>query len=296
VLRRPRPAPIVYEPGLIPLWNGRLPRVGGAPIVGNVSEPIDPTHTADTRPLTARVALVTGATRGIGLAIAEALGREGASLALASRSLHLAEALAARLEKAYRVPTVAIELDVTKPPSVENMAEKLLKRFSRIDIVVNNAGVMHMDQLLGASIADFTETIGTNLGGPFLVARALVDEMMLNRRGHIINMAAMAGLNGAPYLSAYCASKAGLISLTQSWAEELAEYGIKVLAVCPDVVDTETTAALVDISRVAALAPEEVARAVVELITQDTAETGAVIQLEATAARQAGSETLERDA
>jgi NAD(P)-dependent dehydrogenase (short-subunit alcohol dehydrogenase family) len=239
-----------------------------------VSEP-----TATTRPLAGRVALVTGATRGIGRAIVEALAREGASVAVACRSLHEAEALAIHLERTHQVPTVAIELDVTKPPSVENMAEKLLKRFMRIDIIVNNAGVMRLDQLLHASIPDFTETLGTNVGGPFLVVRSLVEEMMLTRRGHIINIAAMAGLKGAPYLSAFCASKAALISLTQSWAEELAEYGIRVHALCPDVVNTASIAVLVDLSQVHALAPEDVAREVLALITDPTVESGAVIPL-----------------
>jgi len=281
---RPKPF-VVRAPG---------PRAGAPP--GNVSEPSPQEHPTGTRRLAGRVALVTGAVRGIGLALAEALAREGVGLAVASRSLHLAEALAKRLDREHQVPVVPIELDVTKPPSVENMAEKLLKRFSRIDIVVNNAGVMHLDQLLKASIADFTETIGTNLGGPFLVTRSLVEEMMLVRRGHIINMAAMAGLKGAPFLAAYCASKAGLISLTQSWAEELGEYGIKVWAVCPDVVRTDTVAELVDLSRADALLPEDVAREVVELIIRDEADSGALIPIEAGAAARAPSDTLERDA
>jgi NAD(P)-dependent dehydrogenase (short-subunit alcohol dehydrogenase family) len=201
-------------------------------------------------------------------------------VAVGARTLHLSEALAKRLEKAHRVPALPIELDVTKPPSVENMAEKLLKRFQRIDIVVNNAGVMHMDQLLGADIGKFTETYATNVGGPFLVTRALVEEMMLTRHGLIINIAAMAGLKGAPFLAAFCASKAALISLTQSWAEELAEYDVKVLAVCPDVVNTESLADLVDTSQVEALEPADVAREVVGLILRDDVESGAVIPLE----------------
>lgn len=242
-----------------------------------------------TRPLAGQVALVTGATRGIGLAVAEALAREGASVAVACRTLHQAEALSRRLEREHGVPTLAIELDVTKPPSVENMAEKLLKHFRRIDVIVNNAGVMHMDQLLGASIPEFTETIGTNIGGPFLVVRSLVEEMMLVRRGRIINMAAMAGLKGAPFLAAYCASKAALISLTQSWAEELAEYGVKVFALCPDVVRTETVASLVDLSGADALEPEDVAREVLALVTTEDVESGAVVPLQA-ATQDAGHE------
>jgi NAD(P)-dependent dehydrogenase (short-subunit alcohol dehydrogenase family) len=231
-------------------------------------------------PLVGQVALVTGGTRGIGLAVCEALAAAGSRVAVASRSLHLAEAAVRRLEKTYRVPALAIELDVTKPPSVENMAEKLLKRYSRIDTIVNNAGVMYMEQLLESDIDQFTETMTTNVGGPFLVTRALVEEMMSCRRGCIVNMAAMAGLKGAPFLTTYCASKAALISMTQSWAEELAEFGVPVWAVCPDVVATESVAALLDLSKVRALQPEDVAKVVADLVIRRDAESGAVIPVE----------------
>lgn len=245
-----------------------------------MSEPAQRERSERDRPLVGQVALVTGGTRGIGLAVCEALAAAGAQVAVAARGLHVAEAVAGRLGKDHGVPTLPIELDVTKPPSVENMAEKILKRFQRIDAVVNNAGVMYMDQLLDSDIERFTETMTTNVGGPFLVTRALVEEMMSSRRGCIVNMAAMAGLNGAPFLSTFCASKAALISMTQSWAEELAEYGVPVWAVCPDVVATQSTASLLDLSKVQALAPEAVARVVADLVIRRDVESGAVIPVE----------------
>jgi NAD(P)-dependent dehydrogenase (short-subunit alcohol dehydrogenase family) len=247
-------------------------------MAGYVEQPTMPER--DQRPLVGQVALVTGGTRGIGLAVCEALAAAGSRVAVASRTLHMAEAVAARIGKVHRVPTLAIELDVTKPPSVENMAEKLLKRYMRIDTIVNNAGVMYMDQLLDSDIDKFTETMGTNVGGPFLVTRALVAEMMTSRRGCIVNMAAMAGIKGAPFLTTYCASKAALISMTQSWAEELADYGVAAWAVCPDVVATESVAALLDLSKVKALQPEDVARVVADLVIHRGAESGAVIPVE----------------
>ncbi len=234
-----------------------------------------------TRPLEGKVALVTGASRGVGLATAHTLAAAGVDVAVAARTLHLSVALAKELKAKYKIRPLAIELDVTKPPSVENMAEKLLKFYMRIDIIVNNAGVMHMDQLLGADVSEFTETLGTNIGGPFLVNRALVEEMMQVKRGHIINVAAMAGLSGAPYLSAFCASKAALISLTQSWAVELAEYGIIVQALCPDIVDTESLRAILDIGGAATLSPQAVADKILDLLTDDQTESGAVVPLEA---------------
>lgn len=239
-------------------------------------------------PLAGRVALVTGATRGIGLATAHALAREGAHVAVASRTLHKAEALARDLSRMYGIHSLPIEMDVTKPPAVSNMSEKLLKKFQRIDIIVNNAGVMYMDQLLGADVAEFSETIGTNVGGAFLVTRALVEEMMVNRQGCIVNVAAMAGLAGAPYLSAYSASKAALVSLTQSWAAELAEDGIRVYAVCPDLVDTDMVRNLLDVSGTPMLSPEQVAEKIVALVKDGGVESGAVIPMEA-AARTTGS-------
>jgi len=243
----------------------------------------------DQRPLVGQVALVTGGTRGIGLAVCEALAAAGSRVAVAARSLHVAEAVARKIGKEHRVPTLAIELDVTKPPSVENMAEKLLKRYGRIDTIVNNAGVMYMDQLLDSDVDRFTETMGTNVGGPFLVTRALVEEMMASRRGCIVNMAAMAGLKGAPFLTTYCASKAALISMTQSWAEELAEYGVPVWAVCPDVVATESVASLLDLSKVRTLRPEDVAKVVADLVIRRDAESGATIPVETGAGAAAPS-------
>lgn len=245
-----------------------------------MSEPAQRERSERDRPLVGQVALVTGGTRGIGLAVCEALAAAGAQVAVAARGLHVAEAMAGRLAKEHGVPTLPIELDVTKPPSVENMAEKILKRFQRIDAVVNNAGVMYMDQLLDSDIERFTETMTTNVGGPFLVTRALVEEMMSSRRGCIVNMAAMAGLKGAPFLSTFCASKAALISMTQSWAEELAEYGVPVWAVCPDVVATQSTASLLDLSKVQALEPKAVARVVADLVIRRDVESGAVIPVE----------------
>ncbi|MBI5137870.1 MAG: SDR family oxidoreductase [Nitrospirae bacterium] len=242
-----------------------------------------PRSRSDNRPLAGQVALVTGASQGIGLAIAHALAGAGCNVAVGSRTLHRSEALAKELVKAHHVKALPIELDVTKPPSVQNMAEKLLKYFMRIDIIVNNAGVMHMDQLLGADVARFTETLGTNVGGPFLVTRALVEEMMRNRRGHIVNIAAMAGLGGAPFLSAYCASKAALVSLTQSWAAELADFGITVHALCPDIVDTAALRAMLDVDGTPMLAPRVVAERVLELLTGDAPESGTIIPLEVAA-------------
>lgn len=235
------------------------------------------------RPLAGQVALVTGASQGIGLAIAHALAAAGCNVAVGSRTLHRSEALAKELAKVHHVKALPIELDVTKPPSVQNMAEKLLKFFMRIDIIVNNAGVMHMDELLGGDVTKFTETLGTNVGGPFLVTRALVDEMMRSRRGHIVNIAAMAGLEGAPFLSAFCASKAALVSLTQSWAAELADYGVTVHALCPDIVDTASLRAMLNVEATPALTPAQVAERVLELVTGKGPESGAVIPLEVAA-------------
>jgi len=234
-----------------------------------------------TPSLKGQVALVTGASRGIGLATAHALAAAGAHVAVACRTLHMAEALAKELKRTYKIKALPIEMDVTKPPAVDNMAEKLLKYYMRIDIVVNNAGVMYMDELIGSDVANFTETMGTNIGGPYLVTRSLIEEMMLTKRGTIINVAAMAGLEGAPFLSAFCASKAALISLTQSWAQELAEYGVNTYAVCPDIVDTEGLRAMLNVEGTPTLKPEDVAAQILSLLADNAPESGSVIPVEA---------------
>ncbi|MFQ5508671.1 MAG: SDR family oxidoreductase [Leptospirillia bacterium] len=234
--------------------------------------------------LQGQVALVTGATGDIGLATCHALSAEGANVAVAVRTLHRAEALARELEKTYGTRPLAIEMDVTHPTAASNMSEKLLKNYRRIDLIVNNAGVMHMDQLLDADVEQFRDTITTNIAGPFLVARALINEMMQVRHGTIINIAAMAGLTGAPFLSAFCASKAALVSLTQSWGEELADNNIRVYALCPDVVDTASMRELMDLSSVDALTPEAVAARIVALACGDeTHKSGSIVTMEVAA-------------
>ncbi|MDH5527279.1 MAG: SDR family oxidoreductase [Nitrospirota bacterium] len=234
------------------------------------------------QPLRKQVALVTGATGGIGYATARALAAAGAHVAVGCRTRHRAEALARELELEFGVAGLPIELDVTNSTSVENMSEKLLKKFRRIDIIVNAAGVMHMDQMLDAPLEAFTETLTTNVGGPFLVVRALVEEMISRKRGLIVNVAGMAGVSGAPFLSAYCASKAALISLTQSWAREMADDGVRVVAVCPDIVDTPLVRDILKVDGVPMLAPEAVAARIVALATgEDGVESGGMIPMEA---------------
>ncbi|MDH4228455.1 MAG: SDR family oxidoreductase [Nitrospirota bacterium] len=236
---------------------------------------------AADRPLEGRVVLVTGATGAIGGAIARTLAEAGANVAVASRTLHLSETLVRTLERDFPGSRcLPIELDVTKPPSVRNMAEKLLKRYHRIDIVVNAAGVMHMDQVLDAPVENFTETLATNVGGPFLVVSALVEEMIQRRSGLILNLAGVAGLKGAPFLAAYCASKAALVSLTQSWAEELDDCGVSVYALCPDLVDSPMVRGLLNVDGVPLLAPQAVAERVLVLATgAERPENGAILTL-----------------
>lgn len=229
-----------------------------------------------------QVALVTGATGGIGHATARALAAAGAHVAVGCRTLHRAEAMARELERDFGVAGLPIELDVTNATSVQNMSEKLLKKFHRIDIIVNTAGVMHLDQMLDAPLEDFTETLTTNVGGPFLVVRALVEEMITQKRGLIVNVAGMAGFSGAPFLAAYCASKAALISLTQSWAQEMSGDGVRVVALCPDIVDTPMVRDILKVEGIPLLVPEQVAARIVALATgEDATPTGSVIPMEA---------------
>jgi 2-dehydro-3-deoxy-L-rhamnonate dehydrogenase (NAD+) len=182
-----------------------------------------------------QTAVVTGAATGIGEAIARRLSAAGAVVAIADIDLHAAEATAAAVDQAFPV-----QLDVTSDPSIRAAVGAVLARTGRIDIWVNNAGVAGN----AAPIADQSEegwnrVIAVNMTGPFLCIRAVLPAMRERGYGRIVNIASIAGKEGNPNMTAYSASKAGLIGLTKSVAKEVATEGICINAVAPAVVHTK---------------------------------------------------------
>jgi 3-oxoacyl-[acyl-carrier protein] reductase len=218
------------------------------------------------KPLAGQVALVTGGSRGIGLAIAAQLGRMGARVAICAREAQALNRAAEDLRRSG-VETLALATDVTRPAEVAALLERTRRTFGPIDILVNNAGVGIFRPVHETTEADWDAVLDTNLKAVFLVSREVAPEMIRRRTGHIINISSLAGKNAFPGGGVYCASKWGLLGLTYCMAEDLRVHGIRVSAVCPGTVATEFSPhAGKDPSKM--LRPEDVAHAVAALVTQ----------------------------
>jgi 3-oxoacyl-[acyl-carrier protein] reductase len=185
-----------------------------------------------------RFAVVTGGARGIGLAIARALVREGAAVAIADVDLEGAKAAAATIdERGGRA--VAIAVNVADPASVAAMVTAAIDAFGRIDILINNAGVGGNRPFLETSLEEWNRIIGINLTGAFLVAQAIAREMVRTGGGKIVNIASLSGQRGGNGRAAYGSAKAGLELLTKVMAVELAEHNINVNNIAPGAIETE---------------------------------------------------------
>jgi NAD(P)-dependent dehydrogenase (short-subunit alcohol dehydrogenase family) len=188
--------------------------------------------------LCGKVALVTGANRGIGLAIGRKLLEAGAYVALTGRRTDVLKKRFATLKSATQ-RAVAVKLDVTDHAEIVVAINELLEHFGRIDILVNNAGLNVIKRFVDLDIATWDRIFGVNVRGVFLVTKAVVPLMIKQGKGTIINVASQAGKVGEALNSAYSASKFAIVGLTQSLARELGPYGITVNAVCPGPVETD---------------------------------------------------------
>jgi 3-oxoacyl-[acyl-carrier protein] reductase len=193
--------------------------------------------------LQSKVAVVTGAGRGIGKAIAVRLAHEGAAVACCGRTLANVETTVAEIVQGGG-RAAAYAVDVANSQQVGDTCEKILKDFGRVDVLVNNAGVTRDQLLMRISEEDWDTVLDTNLKGAFLFTKALSRPMLKQRAGRIINISSISGLTGNAGQSNYAASKAGLIGFTKSVARELASRGITVNAVAPGFIETDMTAAL----------------------------------------------------
>ncbi len=190
-----------------------------------------------------KVALVTGASRGIGRSISLVLAANGAKIVAVDRNLEATEAFVQEL-KASGVDAVAVCGDVTVPADVENMVKIAKETFDRLDILVNNAGITRDALLLRMKDDDWDAVLDVNLKGAFLCSRAAAKLMSKQRYGRIINIASIVGQMGNPGQANYCASKGGLIAMTKSNARELAKRNVTVNAVAPGFIATDMTNAL----------------------------------------------------
>src|SRR6056297_468492 len=190
-----------------------------------------------------KVALVTGASRGIGRSISLALAAQGAKIVAADIDQQATEAFVAEL-KAAGTEAVAAVVNVTQKGDVERLVEVAKETFNRIDILVNNAGITRDALLLRMKDEDWDAVLDVNLKGAFLCSRAVAKLMSKQRSGRIVNIASVVGQMGNAGQANYCASKAGLMGLTRSNARELAKRNITVNAVAPGFIATDMTEAL----------------------------------------------------
>ncbi len=239
--------------------------------------------------LTGKVALITGASSGIGRSCAIALAKQGARVAVTARRMDRLETLAAEIATDGGV-ALPIVLDVTKKEQVTRAVAQAAEKFGRIDILVNNAGVAEFAPFLELTEEQWDKTIDTNLKGYFLVAQAAVREMVKHPPaggGRIINIASIAsgGVGvGFPMIAHYCASKGGIVAMTEALADELAPMGILVNCIGPGVIETEMTQDFLKDPAQAQLMlahaplkragkPEEIASAVVYLASDEASYT-----------------------
>jgi len=213
-----------------------------------------------------KVALVTGGTRGIGLAIARALIAEGLNVMISARGASRLQRVAREISTS-RAKAVPVVCDVRDPEAVERMLVALKERFGRLDVLVNNAGIIHANlPVANLPVESWREVIATNLTGMFLVTRAALP--LMKRGGAIVNNLSIAAERVFPGSSAYNASKHGALGFTNTLREELREQGIRVIALLPGATDTALWTALwPDAPRRKMMSPSSVAQAVVRALS-----------------------------
>ena len=198
---------------------------------------------SEAKPLAGKVALVTGGTRGIGLAVARSLADDGASVVVSGRDPARLESAAKDLE-ALGASALAVVADAAKREDADRLVEAAKERFGRIDVLVNNAGITRDQLLVRMKDDDWDQVLDTNLRGVFLMTRAAGKVMMRQKSGRIVNISSAAGAMGNAGQVNYSAAKAGVIGLTKASARELAHWNILVNAVAPGLIETDMAAAI----------------------------------------------------
>jgi 3-oxoacyl-[acyl-carrier protein] reductase len=228
--------------------------------------------------LQGQTAIVTGASRGLGYAIAERLAKAGATVHMVARNLAGVEEAAARLRAATGAKAKAWAADVGDAESLGNVVAAILKESPTVEILVNNAGVTRDGLLMRMKDEDFDEVIRVNLRSVFLGTRAVLRQLIKQKYGRIINLTSIVGVHGQAGQANYAASKAGIIGFTKSTAKEVATRGITCNAVAPGFIDSDMTKVLTDDQKAAILAgipmgrmgaPDEVAALVAFLASKD---------------------------
>ena len=221
----------------------------------------------ESQRLDGKVAIVTGASRGIGRAIALQLGREGAIVVLAARSKELLEKVENKVRDNGGEAIVSC-FDLEDEESIKELVRAVEERFGRLDILVNNAGVTHSAALAETATEDWDRLMRINVRGAFILCRETLGLLKKAERGYIINISSVVGVKGYGLQSAYTASKHALRGMSISLAEELRDSNVRVHVICPGGVDTELVRQVrPDIKKDELIMPEEIAELVGYLVT-----------------------------
>jgi len=220
-----------------------------------------------TKRLASKVAIVTGASRGIGRAISVALAQEAATVVLAARSIEKLQETADKVTEAGGKAEIVVT-ELTEEESIKNLVKITGEKFSQLDILVNNAGVTHSARLEQTTTEDWERCMQINARAPFILCREALELLRKSQAGYIINIASVVGVKGYPLQSAYTSSKHALRGMTISLAEELKGSNIRVHLLCPGGVDTELVQKVrPDIKKDELMQPEEIAELVLYLVT-----------------------------
>ena len=195
--------------------------------------------------LSGKVALITGGGTGIGRAIALAFAREGASVAVAGRRLEKLREVINEVHK-QDAAGLAMECDVTRARDVDRAVKGTVERFGRVNVLVNNAGTLHVSTVEGISEEEWDRVMTVNVKGPFLMSRAVLPEFRKCGGGVIVNLGSVLGLVAVKDRAAYCASKGGVTMLTKAMALDHAHENIRVNCICPSIVETELVKGVFD--------------------------------------------------
>ncbi|KZE38746.1 dehydrogenase [Bhargavaea cecembensis] len=216
--------------------------------------------------LRGKAAFVTGGGRGIGRETCLLLASHGADIAVSARNVAECQEVAEEAERLYGVKAIAIPCDVSNEADVEVAAAKAKEALGKIDIVINNAGVMLKKPLSETTSEEWRWVHAVNTDAPFYVTKAFVDDMIARKDGVIINVSSIWGTKGGPDRSAYISSKHAVIGFSKALGEELKGHGIRVNAVCPGPVDTKMTSELgPDLNKEGWLQPIDIAHVITDL-------------------------------
>ena len=224
----------------------------------NATHSAPPDGKISGNPLRGQHALVTGATRGIGAAIAETLGRLGANLTLLGRDTEKLRAKSAEISKNFGVEVYIETADITDAETMENIVHNAVAINGAISILVNNAGIGKSAPFKTMKRDVWDEVIRVNLTGTFICTQAVIPSMLESKYGRVINISSTAGLTGYAYVTAYSAAKHGVVGLTRSLALEVSRSGITVNAVCPGYTETDLVSdTIANIVKKTGRSPEE---------------------------------------